>query len=235
MIENAYAKDSETVPFFDRLLAETEEERNVFMTIPLIQRGLREGASVETYIAYLTEAYHHVKHTVPLMEAAKANIPADRVVFHEALDEYIEEEVGHEEWILNDIRHAGGNDTAVRNGQPRMATELMVSFAYDYISRVNPVGFFGMVLVLEGTSTAIATQAAEKLMETLGLSRNCFSYLFSHGALDIEHMKFFETLMNKISDPSDQEAIIHVAKRMYVLFGNVLRSIPFTEEMQNVA
>lgn len=235
MIEKTYAKESDTSPFFDRLLAETEQERNAFMTIPLIERGLREGASVETYIAYLTEAYHHVKHTVPLMEAAKANIPADRDELHEALDEYIEEEVGHEEWILNDIRHAGGNDTAVRNGQPRLATELMVSFAYDYITRINPVGFFGMVLVLEGTSTAIATQAAEKLMETLGLSKNCFSYLFSHGALDIEHMKFFETLMNKISDPTDQEAIIYMAKRMYALFGNVLRSIPFTEEMQNVA
>jgi long-chain acyl-CoA synthetase len=32
--------------------------------------------------------------------------------------EYIEEEIGHEEWILNDIAAAGGDAEAVRNSQP---------------------------------------------------------------------------------------------------------------------
>ncbi len=37
----------------------------------------------------------------------------------------------------------------------------MVAYVYDYIARRNPVGFFGMVHVLEGTSTALATTAAQ--------------------------------------------------------------------------
>ena len=37
----------------------------------------------------------------------------------------------------------------------------MVAYAYDMIHRVNPIGFFGMVLVLEGTSTAAAHRQAE--------------------------------------------------------------------------
>ena len=39
-------------------------------------------------------------------------------------------------------------------------TELMVAYVYDRIARHNPVSFFGMVNVLEGTSIALATRAA---------------------------------------------------------------------------
>ena len=35
---------------------------------------------------------------------------------------------------------------------PNVATELMVAYAYDTIQRINPMAFFGMVYVLEGTS-----------------------------------------------------------------------------------
>lgn len=213
--------------FYAHLMQETEASRHAFLTIETIGKALAFGAAKESYIAYLTEAYHHVKHTTSLMRAVKAKLPLDATVFHAAIDEYIEEEEGHEEWILNDIRNCGGDSEAVRHGQPSPETELMVAYAYDFIERINPVGFFGMVLVLEGTSTAIASQLAEKLMKVLNLPKKCFSYLFSHGALDLEHMKFFEDLMGKVTDPKDQQDIIHMARMMYRLFGNVLNAVPY--------
>ncbi len=235
MIEQSYKSEGPAQGFFDRLVRETEAERQAMLSLPIIQAGLKGEISKDVYIAYLTEAYHHVKHTVPLMLATKAHTPAARTVIHAALDEYIDEEKGHEEWILNDIRHAGGNAEAARVSDPAFGTEMMVSYAYDYVTRINPVGFFGMVFVLEGTSTALATQAAEKLMKSLGLRKNCFSYLLSHGALDLEHMEFFKGLMTKITDPADQAAIIHMAKRMYRLFGAMFESVTQTEELKNVA
>jgi hypothetical protein len=41
--------------------------------------------------------------------------------------------------------------------------------------------------------------------------------------------------MDRIDDPVDQAAIIHMAKRMFVLFSNLFRSIPHDLEMQNAA
>ena len=55
---------------------------------------------------------------------------------------------------------SGGDAQAVRHGTPAAATELMVAYAYDTIARGNPVGFLGMVHVLEGTSVALALMAA---------------------------------------------------------------------------
>lgn len=177
-------------------------------------------------MAYLTEAYHHVSHTVPLLTAARDRMDEAHAPFRAALDEYIAEETGHEQWILNDIARSGGDAEAVRTGAPRASTELMVAFAYDYVSRINPMGMFGMVYVLEGTSIALATHGAGAVSKALGLGPECFSYLSSHGSLDQEHMKFFEGLVNTVQDPADQEAILHVARRVFVLFADMFRSIP---------
>ena len=212
--------------FFECLQSETQTAREEMMTVEQLQRGARGDISLATYTAYLTEAYHHVKHTTPLLMACGSRIPSSKEWLRDAIAEYIEEELGHQEWILNDIKECGEDSEAVRHGQPRPATELMVSYAYDSIARGNPLSFFGMVLVLEGTSTALATNAAETIRENLGLSKKAFSYLSSHGSLDIEHMGFFEKLMNRVEDKEDQQAIIHMANMMYKLYGDVFHSIP---------
>ena len=101
----------------------------------------------------------------------------------------------------------------------------MVAYAYDTIHRVNPVGFFGMVLVLEGTSVTTADKAADAIQKALDLPARAFTYLRSHGALDQDHIKFFEGLMNRIDDVNDQEQIIHSARMFYRLYAGIFRSI----------
>ena len=195
--------------FFDTLIASTEQDRREFQQIETLQKGSAGDISLQTYQAFLTQAFHHVKHTTPLLMACGGRIPQNKEWLRNAIAEYIEEELGHQEWILNDIAATGLDSEAVRFGKPHYTTELMVSYAYDMIMRINPVGFFGMVLVLEGTSVAMATNAAQKLQENLNLPDSAFSYLSSHGSLDLEHMGFYEALMNKVTDTDDQEAVIH--------------------------
>lgn len=216
--------------FFQRLVAETLEGQQTLAGTPQIQDGLKGRISRETYIAYLTEAYHHVRHTVPLMQAAKARMEPDHLRFRDALDDYIAEETGHEAWILNDIRHSGGDPQTVQAGPPRPATQAMVDYAYDYIDHRNPMGFFGMVFVLEGTSVKLATQGASAVAQSLGLGPECFSYLTSHGSLDMEHLVFFQKLMDEVEDPIDQAAIIEVAKGVFDRFAGVFLSIPHDRE-----
>lgn len=127
--------------FHNRLLTDTAAARLGLLSAPIIQGVMLRGeVSLPSYIAFLTEAYHHVKHTVPLLRAAKAALPAHHAWLNDAMDEYIEEEVGHDEWILDDIRACGGDAEAVRHGQPSHATEVMVAYAYDTIARRNPWG-----------------------------------------------------------------------------------------------
>ena len=215
--------------FYDTLMAETEAERNELLSIPFIQMGAAGKLSRESYVAFLGQAYHHVKHTVPLLMATGGRLPERLEWLRAAIGEYIEEEMGHQEWILNDIAACGEDKEAVRAAIPMAATELMVAYAYHTVDRNNPVGFFGMVLVLEGTSVSLATHAAENIEKSLGLPKTAFSYLTSHGSLDVGHVDFYENLMNKLDDPADQQAVIHCAKRFYKLYGDIFRSLPLIE------
>ncbi|WLQ13490.1 iron-containing redox enzyme family protein [Hahella aquimaris] len=216
--------------FYQRLQAETQQERNRLLSSPIIQDALRGEITLSQYVAFLTQAYHHVKHTVPLLMSCGGRLPEHYEWLREAVAEYIEEERGHQEWILNDIAVCGGDKEEVRRSRPHLTTELMVAYAYDTVMRINPLGFFGMVHVLEGVSVTTATQAGEIIQKTLGLPNQAFSYLFSHGSLDQEHIRFFEDLMNKIKRHEDQQAILHASKVFYELYGAVFRALPRNHE-----
>ena len=111
----------------------------------------------------------------------------------------------------------------------------MVAYAYDTIARGNPLGFFGMVHVLEGSSVALALNAADAIQKPLGLPDSAFSYLRSHGTLDQEHTAHFALLMDAINDPADQEAIVHAARMFYRLYGDVFRELPLPAAMKEAA
>ncbi len=212
--------------FYTKLQEVTEQDRKFLLSSPIIGRCMSGDIVLEEYVEFLSQAYHHVKHTVPLLMAVGARLPEEKEWLREAVAEYIEEELGHQEWILNDIEACGFDKEAVRASRPSAATELMVAYAYDTIQRVNPVGFFGMVLVLEGTSVTTADLAADAISKTLKLPARAFSYLRSHGALDQDHIQFYEKLMNKISAEEDQEQIIHSARMFYRLYADIFRSLP---------
>jgi pyrroloquinoline quinone (PQQ) biosynthesis protein C len=210
---------------YDRLVQETEASRNEFLAIPILQRALRGEVTQDEYLAFLAQAYHHVSHTVPLLMGFGYHLPAHLQWLQKAVAEYIDEEQGHEQWILDDIRSGGGDAAAVCSGAPLPATELMVSYAHDVVHRKNPIGFFGMVFVLEGTSAALATRAAGAIQQQLGLPKTAFRYLNSHGSLDLEHVAFYENLVNKLDEGKDQTALIHCANMFYRLYGDIFRSL----------
>ncbi|APE30691.1 hypothetical protein BOX17_06815 [Halomonas aestuarii] len=235
------AQDAATVPRrrhamtpYQHLQAATRAERDWLLAAPLLTRALSGEVSREEYLTFLGQAYHHVRFTVPLMMACGARLPDRLGWLRSALVEYIEEEHGHELWILDDIRATGGDPEAAATAEPAPATRLMVSHVRDVIDHGNPVGFFGMVQVLEGTSTAIATQAAEGLQESLGLPDDAVRYLTSHGSLDIGHLAFFEGLVDRL-DGEDLAAVIDTAKMVYRLYGAMFRGITARDATRELA
>jgi pyrroloquinoline quinone (PQQ) biosynthesis protein C len=212
--------------FSAELRAATVTERDRLLTAPVITDCLAGRVSRESYRAFLTEAYHHVKHTVPLLMACGARLPEHLEWLRRGVAEYIDEEYGHEQWILADLDAAGFDSAAARDAPPSAETELMVSYAYDTVQRGNPVGFFGMVLVLEGTSAAIATHAAEIIGARLELPRRALTYLLSHGSLDQQHVGHFDALIDRLDAAADRAAVLHAARMFYRLYGDVFRALP---------
>ena len=211
--------------FHNQLQENTRKAQAHLMSAPIIARCFSGNITRDDYVGFLLQAYHHVKHTVPLLMGVGARLPESKEWLREAVAEYIEEEVGHQEWVLNDIAACGYDKEAARRSQPHQSTELMVAYAWDMVNRVNPLGFFGMVHVLEGTSILLADKAAASIGGALQLPPKAFSYLRSHGSLDQDHVKFFATLMDRIVDPAEQQVITHAANMFFHLYGNIFHTL----------
>jgi pyrroloquinoline quinone (PQQ) biosynthesis protein C len=210
--------------FSARLRLETSESRREFESIPLIQKVVTSGASRAIYVDFLTQAYHHVKHTFPLLALAAAHTQDER--YQQALLEYMNEERGHEHWILDDIAAMGGSADQIRHGKPSDPCRVMVGYAYYAIDRVSPYAMLGSVHVLEGIAIALADRVAAAVQKSLGCNDGSgFSYLRSHGAIDIDHVAFFESFVDGFTDPGIQDIVIDNSRIFYRLYGDIFRDL----------
>ncbi|MDY0106555.1 MAG: iron-containing redox enzyme family protein [Giesbergeria sp.] len=214
--------------FYETLQHRTAEARATLVGVPVIADCLQGRVSRASYLAFLAQAYHHVRHTTPLLMLLGGRLPERLAWMRPAVAEYIEEEIGHEEWILNDIAAAGGDAAAVRRSRPDLPAEVMVAYAYDLIGRGNPAAFFGMVFVLEGTSVALALTAADRIQAALELPDAAFSYLRSHGTLDQQHTRHLADLLERM-EAADREDVVHAAQVFFKLYGDVFRALPRAE------
>jgi hypothetical protein len=81
---------------------------------------------------------------------------------------------------------------------------------------------------LAAPTTAVASRAAQALMSSLKLPARAFTYLTSHGELDVGHTRFFATLIDRLDDAADRETIAHCARMFYKLYGDVFRELDAT-------
>lgn len=210
---------------FQTLLSQTASARELFTKTPLIQEVLREGASKELYLDFLGQAYHHVKCTAPLLASAATRCGTEDHFYQTALFEYIEEERGHELWILEDIADLGGDPESVRRATPRLPCKVMVGHAHYLIDHVSPYGLLGMVHVLEGMAVSLAGKAVSAIRPSLAVaSDRGFKYLITHGNLDVEHAKLFENLINAI-DRRHLPVVTEAATDFYQLYGDIFRDL----------
>jgi pyrroloquinoline quinone (PQQ) biosynthesis protein C len=210
---------------YERLVAQTATAQREFIGIALIQDVLANGAPKELYLDFLGQAFHHVKCTAPLMARAASRCGAQDRSYQSGLFDYIAEERGHEEWILEDIAALGGDAQAVRNASPRLPCKVMVGHAYYVVDHVSPYGLLGMIHVLEGMAVALASNAVQSLRRTVAAAGDAgFKYLTTHSDLDVGHAKFFAELIDAI-DSSHLPLVIECTRDFYVLYGNLFRDL----------
>ncbi|MBW4048627.1 MAG: iron-containing redox enzyme family protein [Proteobacteria bacterium] len=213
--------------FYDDLAIRCVDDRAYLLAAPIVQDTLKGVASRDSYVAYLTQAYHHVRHTVPLLMLMGGRLPERLAWMRDNVAEYIDEERGHDAWILADIRASGGDVTTLT--PPGLPVEVMIAYAYDLLQRGNPAAFLGMVYVLEGTSVELALHAAARIQTATGLPDGAFSYLRSHGTLDQQHTQHLAALLDRL-DAADREDVAHRARVFYRLYADLFYALPRSQQ-----
>ena len=209
--------------FFITLVEMTDANRRELETVPKVNSMIHHGLSLAEYKAFLHDLYHIVWHFCPVMAAAAARC-SDR--FREVrydLYDRIEEEKGHETWVLEDIEAIGGDVAGARAHPPSAPVQAMIAFNYFGAERVHPCSVLGMLYMLEVVSSVYGGRVSDSIARTLGRNVDAggFRFLTSHATMDLDHMAKLNKLVKKIDDPDAQESIVNSTRVNFYQFGRM--------------
>ncbi|GAA2139125.1 hypothetical protein GCM10009760_20980 [Kitasatospora kazusensis] len=182
------------------------------------------------YGRYLRTMHEVIRASVPLMELAARRCaelgPDDPVAGPLAayLAEHIEEERGHDDWLLADLAAAGLDPRGPLRQQPPPVVARLVGPQYYWIEHFHPVALLGYITVLE--SNAPAPWLAEQLAADTGLPGAAFQTVSHHAVLDTGHSAELARFIDRLPlDPAQETAIavsaLHTVNAATELFNRI--------------
>ena len=209
--------------FFITLVELTDASRRELETIPNVHAMVHHGLTLPEYKAFLHDLYHVVWHFCPVMAAAAARC-SDRFrgVRYE-LYERIQDEKGHEAWVLEDVEALGGDVPTVKASPPSAPVQAMIAFNYYGAERVHPCSVLGMLYMLEVVSSVYGGRVSDSISRKLGrdVDAGGFKFLSSHATMDLDHMAKLNRLVKTIDDPVAQDAIVNSTRVNFYQFGRM--------------
>jgi hypothetical protein len=213
-------------PFHVRLASATARSVTSLASLPRVAETLSGRIGMATYRAFLTETYHHVRHTVPVLRLARVRMQGGDERLRRAVHQQFVEAWGFDCLLLRDIAECGGDAHATRLGRPAQATRRLVDFAYDWAETRNPLGVFGMLFALEATRAHFAAPAARAITAALGVGPEGLRYLSARAEAGEENLMALERVVEQVADPSDQAAIAEVANATFGLLADLFQALP---------
>ena len=209
--------------FFITLVELTDASRRELETIPKVHTMVHHGLTLPEYKAVLHDLYHVVWHFCPIMAAAVARC-SDRFrgVRYE-LYERIQEEKGHESWVLEDIEAVGGDVPSAVANPPSAPVQAMIAFNYFAAERVHPCSVLGMLYMLEVVSSVYGGRVSDSIARKLGrdVDAGGFKFLSSHATMDLDHMAKLNRLVKTIEDAEAQSSIVNSTRVNFYQFGRM--------------
>jgi pyrroloquinoline quinone (PQQ) biosynthesis protein C len=112
----------------------------------------------------------------------------------EYLERHIEEERGHDQWLLEDLEALGVPARDVWARAPATSTARAVGAQYYWIRHHHPVALLGYIAVLEGEPPD--AMFLDRTVEATGLPASAFRTLYAHSRTDVRHIREVEALLD---------------------------------------
>ena len=223
--------------FFITLIEESDASRRAIETAPRVHAMIHKGLTLPEYRAFLRDLYHIVWHFCPIMAAAAARCDDRLRNVRYELYERIQEEKGHENWVLEDIGAVGGDVRGAQAALPSAPVHAMIGFNYYAAERVHPCAVLGMLYVLEVVASVYGGKVADSIARAIGRETGSggFRFLSSHATMDADHMAKLNVLLKTIDDPAAQAAIIESTRVNFHQFGQLFSDGGFVSHVPHLA
>ena len=200
------------LPFFADLVTRTDEARREFETNPVVLEAVANGMTVERYRKLLLELYHVVWHFNPVCAAAASRVPDSHRQVRYFLYEHMQEESGHEAWVMNDLEAVGVAHAATTAHTAGVHTLALNGYNYWSADRRHPCSVLGMMYALEVIASVYGGPFSSAIRESLLLEgERGVSFISSHATMDMEHMASLRQILNTVTDDEARGAIVESA------------------------
>jgi len=207
--------------FFITLIESSDAGRRALEDLPRVHAMIHHGLTLREYQAFLHDLYYVVWHFCPVMAAAAARCGDEFRDVRYSLYERIEEEKGHEAWVLEDVAAVGGDVGFVKANPPSLPVQAMIRYNYHGAEHVHPCSVVGMLYMLEVVSSVYGGRVSDSIARALGrdVEAGGFKFLSSHATMDLDHMAKLNVLVKTIADPDAQRSIISSTRVNFYQFG----------------
>ena len=190
-----------------------------------IVRDLFEGnLDPAAYVRYLENIWYYAQHSSIVIGLAGARAVSSHPKLADYLLHHAREELGHDEWALEDLAALGVPMERVKASRPVPACAAMVGMEYFVAGHGNPVGIFGWLFTLEAMGDDLGHAVADRVKQGLDLPKGV-KFLAGHGTADEDHVKDIIEQIEK-NVPADDLADVHfVAEVMADLYVRIFTEI----------
>jgi hypothetical protein len=124
----------------------------------------------------------------------------------EYFERHIEEERGHDEWLLDDLGLMGVPRDEVLRRVPGVTAARIVGAQYYWVLHYHPVALFGYCAVMEGFPPQ--PQLIDRLVERTGYPRAAFHSYAAHGEIDPQHREELDAALDALPLTRDHETVV---------------------------
>jgi len=169
----------------------------------------------ELWPEYLVVQHQIIRATVPLTRAAlerarrlDGDDPVAAPLAH-YLELHVDEELGHDETLLDDLALLDRGREAVLEPMPSPGVASLVGAQYYWIIHHHPIAFLGYVGVMEGYPPT--DELVNTLVERTGFPREAFRTFSEHGELDPGHRDHLDRTLEALPLTERHEQVIGAA------------------------
>ena len=177
---------------------------------PIVANVLSGDADRQAYTRYLTNVWHYAQHSSIVIGLAGSRCVTGHPELATYLLHHAQEELGHDQWALDDLAALGVQEEEVRASRPVVSCAAMIGYEYYVAGVANPVGLFGWLYVLEAMGDDLGGMAAKALGGALNLEQG-LKFLAGHGEADVEHTRDIIAQIEQHIDGPDLADVQHVA------------------------
>lgn len=167
------------------------------------------------YVTYLCAMHAVIRASVPLLhraaERCRQLAPDDPVAqpLRRYLLRHMQEELGHDRWLLDDIAAAGGDPAQPLREPAAPVVARLVGAQYYWVEHHHPVTLLGYIAVLEGN--APDARLGDRLAAMTGLPAAAFRTVRAHAELDVGHCAELDQLLDELPLTAAHSAAIAVS------------------------